>query len=348
MAFARLAPLIFIAAMIGLAFAGSKVRTYPVDPASFCSFEFTQLDEPASDILVFGTSRAGRGIDAAYVQTLLRAKTGGDVSVQRLSLANPDIPSFDVFYREYLRQRGAPKLVVLQVLYNREPERQALIGAPLHNVRNVLLGDLGDLHAVQKEAEAETSGERLRRGYRPITAVAIDKFTNNIYAALRYPYFSSLGMDPNTICVDDLPLRQSGNWLHGDLPGEPTVEDPRDHGSPEDWAAEVAGYLPLDPAGVDRALEVGQMRRLIQLIRSNGSEVALVLFPIFGETISQGDLASIRSLYPDLDVIDLDTPFHSAVEANEAAHFVDANHVNAKGALVLSTELASQLEGRLP
>ena len=346
MAFARLTPLIFIAAMIGLAFAGSKVRTYPVDPASFCSLEFTRLDEPASDILVFGTSRAGRGIDPIYVQTLLNEQTGADFSVQRLSLAHPDIPSFNLFYRELLRNRGAPKLVALQVLYNRDADRQGQIGAPIHNVRNVLLGDLADLHAIQSEAEAEADDQSawLRRGYRPIAGVAIDKFTNNIYAALRYPFFSSQGMDPNTLCHSDYPLRQGGNWLYDDLPGEPEVIDPRDHGTPDEWTAEVADYLPIAPGSDLRATENAQMRRLIKLVEAGGSKVVLVLYPVFNEPVTQQEVDSIAALYPGLDVIDLDRSFHAAVGPQQADYFIDANHVSPKGGAVLSRELARQLE----
>lgn len=334
---ARYIPLVIIAALLGLAAFGAHVKTYPAEQSTYCAFDFARLKEPPADILVMGTSRSGRGIDPVYVEKQIKEMTGKDIAVQRLSLAEADIAGMHLLSLEYLRSHGAPKTLVLQVAYNVKPAFQSKIGNPVHAPRSIMLANTEDLAEVQRAEGVDYS----HKGARMTPAVLMDKLATDINAALKYPSLLLNGTAPG--CGDAM-RRQSSNWLYGDLPGAPAGIDPRDHGTPEDWNEEALAFLPLDPTAEFRAFEERQLKALVTLYQSHGTKVLFTLYPTFRQPIEGVD--GLAKRYPDIEFVDLITPFNKAVRGKEAEYFVDPNHVNPIGALILSEELARQMSSR--
>ena len=349
MARVALGPLIILLVLVNLAIVGNRVKTYPVQWDTRCAFELARRATPVPDFLVLGNSRAGRSIDPVYVAEKIAEKTGQKPVIERLSITWPDLPAYQLLAREYVRNHGFPREVLLQLSYNRQAKKQASVGAPIHGARSVMMGGIDDLIEIQAEADSTLDAiyfeNQLRRGTRPTLALWLEKFNADVFAALRYPSWVLKNLQPETMCVGERADRQGPLWLYGDLPNPPPGIDPFDKGSPENWARKASNYLPIAPSADFRRFETEQTRSLIEFFKSGGSKVSLVLLPTYTEGVEEETRRQIATEFPGVPVFDLVSTFNQATAADPAKFFVDTDHVNTAGAIIISAQLAQQLAG---
>ncbi len=343
-----LAPFLVVAALAGLAFAGSQLKNYELDYTNLCNHELTRLDAPPADILFIGNSRLGAAVDPVFIGETLSAATGAPVAVERLTLTYNDIPPLRVFTRDYLRERGAPDIAIVQLTYNRDEALHPQIDAPIHPPRDIAFAGLADLADIQETAEQNRYGERISRryarGYRSLPAMLFDRATMNIYAALRYPAHLVTGRP--TRCEGEMVQRQADIWLYGTI--EPDLFE-RDYRTPSDaeaaeWDAIVADYMPLEPAAEHRRFENDQLRRLIATLRENGADVYLTFLPsIHDEALSDADRAALADIFPDTPLIDLADLYASEGESGLATSYRDEDHVDIRAGAAISRFYAARL-----
>lgn len=346
-----LAPYLIIAVLAGLALLGGRLQTYELDYTNMCSDALTQLESPAADILFMGNSRMGASVDPVYIGEEIAERIGRPVTVERMTLTNNAITPFRVFSGNYARHRGFPKIVVLQLTYNRDPALQRSVDTPIHPPRNLAFARLSDMSDIQETAQMNDHGARIsrrfERGYRNLPAIVIDRLTMNIYAALRYPAHRITGRP--TSCTDEFVHRQADIWLHDTL-SDAVLERP--HRSPEpenlaEWREITSGYVPIDPTATDRTFENDQIRRLIATLRAGGSTVYLTNLPSVGEpAILEADKQAIARIFPNAPLIDL-TPLQSR-DPTIMFDYRDQDHVNLRGSAAISGYFAEQLADVYP
>ena len=344
MARRSLIPIGILAAMGALAFAGAQARTYELPPHVECNYRLARSGDAPADILFIGNSRSGAAIDPKFVSDRLSEQVGRAVRAERIALTRPYLPQFQLISREYAEHRGYPDIVVLQLLYNRNPKKQDRVDRPIHELRNIAYGDLQDLYDIQADARPNRSwlSARLDKGWRPMPAVALDKFSTNIYAALRYPARAIRDGIPD--CDSREGKRQSAKWLYDDLdiaasqpPKAPSEDEARK------WRKRTSRYLGTDAQATFRGFENDQIDRLIAMWRGGGSRVRLVIYPHVYETLSASERAAIATRFPEAELVDGVNALAAGMAAPYPAYYRDPNHVNSDGALVISTFVAAEL-----
>ena len=353
MARRALGPFVVILVLAGLALLGARLQSYELDYTNMCTHRLAELDQPAADILFIGNSRMGASIDPLYIGDEISSALDETVAVERLTLTNNDLTPFRAFTGDYVRNRGFPKIVVLQLTYNRERDLQDRIDMPVNPPRNLAFARMADMQAMQDDVVFNDHGarvsRRLERGYRGRPAMELDRLTMNIYAALRYPAHRITGRP--TTCEGEFVHRQADIWLYGNLDGhrlaEPWPEpDPADLA---EWRAIVADYLPLDPDDPMRTFENDQIAQLVTMLRAGGSRVYLTVLPSLDDgPLSDADKAALARRFPDAPLIDLGPLYAREGDAGLALAYRDEDHVNIRGAAAISHYFAQVLAERYP
>lgn len=347
----RLAPLAVALVLAGLALLGARLQTYEIDYTNMCTDALAQLDEPAADVLFIGNSRMGASIDPVYIASEVSRAVGEPVDVERLTLTNNDLTPFRAFTGNYVRNRGFPRIVVLQLTYNREPGLQARLDMPVNPPRNLAFARMDDMQAIQDDVVFNDHGaqisRRFERGYRSRAAMELDRLTMNIYAALRYPAHRITGRP--TDCNGEFVHRQADIWLHDNLDGHRLAEPYRapDAESLVEWRDIVADYLPIAPDDPMRRFENDQIAQLIAMLRAGGAQVYLTVLPSLEEgPLSDADRASLARRFPDAPLIALRPLYASDGDAGLGLAYRDEDHVNLRGAAAISHFFAAKVAER--
>jgi hypothetical protein len=343
-------PLLVIAALAAMGYAGARAETYEVQPHVHCNFHLARLKQPAADILFVGNSRAGSAIDPVYVSERIERQIGRKLTIDRLSLPSTTPTPLNIVTREYLRERGHPAYAVVQLAYNRYPDKQHLVDLPVHDLRSIAFGRMDDLADLQSGAVLNDAGARLPRwlekGYQSLPAVAMTKVTTSIYAAMRYPIRAKAGGIPD--CTGKPGLRQLPFWQYGDLSDSGTYPDERPSGGDlAEWKKEIAGFVPVDPAAPERTFENHQLHRLIADLQAGGARVFVTFYPTLSEPLPAATVAKFRTEFPEAEFIDVVAPFRAAAGPDESGKYRDGKHVNRPGALLVSRAMADRLAERL-
>ncbi len=148
----RFIPLVLILGFGALAWFGPKGNAFNGPQLVRCAYELAKLDAPPANVLFVGSSRFGRGFDHGYMRDRIRNEINKDIVIERIALTFPQITQFRPPLENYLKNRGAPDYVFLQVMYNFKPERQRRWDIPLNSVRNVSYASLDTLLDIRRNA----------------------------------------------------------------------------------------------------------------------------------------------------------------------------------------------------
>lgn len=346
MAGRRLGPIAFIAALAGLYIAGDRLENYGFAPNIGCAYDLARLDRPAPDLLFLGNSRTGAAIDPVYVARRIDGRGRNRPTVERIAMTSPDTAAATVLARTYLSHRGAPDVVVLQLMYERDLDDLRKIGTPIHAPRSIAYGGLADLYHVQASARLSPVEHGLPRwlqpGYRPFAGVMLDKAITNIYSALEAPDRWLSGEAHR--CDGDRLFGQSLLWVYDEnWSAGPVTPKPASPSSVATWLRTVSEYVPIDPADPVRQFENHQLHELIELFERHGSKVLLMHFPTFGQPIPDEGVSALAAEFSDNRLIDISGYFAKVTAGNEAGYFRDEDHVNHAGAILISRFLADVL-----
>lgn len=343
-------PLIVLATIGALAVVGGKSGTFDTPSFVTCAYQLASLDAPPADVLFIGSSRMGQGIDPGYMVTRIAKQTGQNISIERLALNFPNIPQFRPVISRYIDQRGAPKHVFLQLIYNFKPFRQRSWDIPVNTIRNVAHAELGELIEIRADAELNDYHTRLPRemeaGYLSLPALVLQKLEINVFAALRYPAQHLLGN--GDVCKGDALFSQSRpewpfNRLTDDIEfGETEAQKDRRM----QYERVASNFMQLSPNSSFRHFETDQLHDVIEMLEAAGSNVWLTTLPFLGDTtMTQQEADSIAAAFPDHLLIHPYSLFETDVGPDLAKSFVDTHHATPFGALQYSRYFADVIAG---
>jgi hypothetical protein len=346
----RAVPFVAVAVLAALAVLGARGKAFNVPAVVTCAYQLGALDAPGADVLFIGSSRTGRGIDHGYIMSQLKADTGRDIRVERLVMTRPEVPQFRPLIRRYVEQRGAPKEVFLQLLYNFDPDRQSTWDVPVNGIRNIAMTDLAEMAEIQTTAQLNDHGTVLPRtlenGYLSLPVVALTKLEANIYSALRWPGQKLLGrLDP---CQGrQLQIQANDRWVFNSVTDDLAFSlTDRQQRILAVNARRAAKFLPMAPTDPMRRFENDQMHHIISELQAAGSRVHLLLMPALGDTeLSQAEREDLETAFPGLRIVQPYDLFKGAAGAELAQSFADTHHATPFGALQYSRYFASVIAG---
>lgn len=347
MAGVNIIPVIVLVFLGALSVLGARQKPIDLPKHVLCAYQLADLERPAADIVFVGSSRIGRGIDPGYMMSRIASRSGKDISIERLALTRPNIPQFRPLLARYIAQRGAPRHVVLQLLYNFKPDRQRTWDLPVNNGRNLAFADLDELREIRASAklnEYDTVLPRtLEAGYRSLPALVLQKVETNIFSALRWPAKQLTGTQ---ICPDSaLPRQSQKTWLYNNVSDDMTFEDTPEREQRRIRDYKISGnFLPMSPNHPFRQFETDQLRDLIEILEAAGSSVTLMILPALGDTeLSQAERDEIAAAFPGYPLLHPYDLFKTGVGPNLGKSFADTHHATPYGALLYSRYFADAL-----
>lgn len=339
-------PLIACAILIGLVLAGRTTETYNVDPIFYCAYGVARADARAADVLFVGNSQTGASIDRAYIGDLLAGR--GAPRIEKLAQIRSSATTIRMLSAEYLRNRGAPRLVILQPMFVRYTRTEGMPGEPVHSRESIAYEGWDDLIRIRDEAvQAENKGwlpRWARDDYRSKAALWIDRQSEQIIAA-----FTSLRRRAQAQrCRGEGKFALASHWPDRILPLRQDADagplwDENDRRARDRRFGE---RLDLRTGEEWRAFELDQNRSLIAAFEQAGSEVVLVAYPTLNR--EGKDAAEVKELAQVFgrEVIDL----RAGLDADERRllnqSYRDPVHLNFAGAQILSEQMAEELRGR--
>jgi hypothetical protein len=347
MTFFRWGPLIVLMGLFGLSFIGSRLPSVNSFDHVQCAYAFAQIDRPAADVLILGTSRVGFAYDPAYIMDRLKNTYGVDRSVERIALNMWTVPQFRPLADRYITHRGAPKHVVVQLVYNRFRHRQRTIDLPINNERNLNNATFEQMRNIEASAIFNTYDTLLPRtfeaGYRTSPALALEKLQADFYNAIRYwPKRLSGGL---SVCNGDQLYRQSlPAWLYNSLNDDISFTETETQKAARLRMLDLEPQLSFDPTDDIRVFEVDQTRHLIAQFQDAGSIVHILILPELGVTQRNEVFFQImRETFPGVEILDAFDVFDTAEGQNLEHSYSDPVHVRKYGALLLSRDLAQDI-----
>lgn len=306
---------------------------------TWCFTEQLSIDEPASDILVLGSSRSGVGVDPPWIRKQLDGP-----SVERITFGTNGELLKDLGLRTYLHDRGAPETLVLELGFEQHSAAfEAISGPPPEPFdvipeiplafRSTVYTELiSDLIAHEEVARADVFVES--KVMSPARYLS-ERFNDGVAVALRHP--GSVIERETRDCPPDIKV-QDDHWTWGtskayrpEKIGEP---------DPDEVAAlELAAstFRAVDFSDRFTEQEVLLTRDMIRTAREAGvRNVILLYLPSYGKAGAGVDVEDVRSLFPDEPVIDGQRVMNDPSKPLLRYQFLNVTHVNRIGARAIS------------
>ncbi len=346
------APFLILLSLSALALIGAKLESVDTDVSAECAFKLAALDAPAPDVLFLGASRSGRAVDPRYMMDRIEAHSGQSVSIELLALTNttsPFMPQLQLLLKRYLEQRGAPEHVVLELVYQFDPDKQRASDLPIITDRLFKFASFMELVEIRSgvilNAHQTVLPRTFEAEYRSLPSLALQKIETSIFAALRWPARQFLNEDR---CEGEEMYRHGNqeflyNTVHDDL----TFEDsPALQRLRANWSKEASGFLPLAPSRPFRHFETDRIEKIISMLEDAGSSVTLMIMPSLGDTeLTQVEVDEIATVFPGYPLIHPYNLFESEVGAEFANSFSDTHHMTPYAGLIYSRYLIDELLG---
>jgi len=313
---------------------------------TWCFTEQLSIDEPASDILVLGSSRSGLGIDPPWIESAL-----GDRSVERVTFGSNGELQKDLGLRTYLHDRGVPETLVLELGFEQHSAAfEAISGPPPEpfdvipelplSFRSSVYSDvIGDLVAHDEISRADVFLES--KVMSPAQYLA-ERFNDGAAVALRHP--GSVITRETRTCVPDMKV-QSEKWTWGTSRRyQPArLKEPApDTVTGLERAAST--FRAVDFADTFTQQEVLLTRDIIRTARRAGvRNVILLYLPSYGKAGAGVDVEAVRSLFPDEPVIDGHRVMSDPSKPLLRYQFVNVTHVNRIGARAISQAIVDAI-----
>ncbi len=347
-------PLVSVAVAISLAAAGligKSASLINVKQHIVCSSELVQLDEPAADILFVGSSRTGRAIDPVYIQDQLNNGSDNALSVERLSPTSARVPRFNVLIQDYVKNRGAPKIVVLQLVYSRfgttgPTEMRFLNRVPFtaspETMAEVVKRDL--------RANGVPAGlEAFHRDGTTSTRLTLARAAAYIYGTIRAPV--RIALSEKSVCPPERIRKQMPPpyWPYDSVTNTtgPVTKSPYEIKTREVFARNAPSWPAEDPELAERQFETEQMAEIVRFLTENGTRVLLTTIPKYKQSSIPDEFVDD---YESLIGADFYNPYvglseTELIEINESS--LDGVHVDTHGAAIYSNWWAKNLKAEL-
>lgn len=307
-----------------------------------CQARVFEDDVPAADLLLIGASRAGFGIDDDLIDLRLSA-TKAHRTEKIVLLGNAESDA-NMALRTYLRERGAPRNLGIEILITRVAgdSAPARLGADLTKRSYALFGT---------DAYSGYLGALLDRN---VIGLA------DIYARSYMPspvkfFFEHLqiGLD-NAYRNPDQTLDPMGHCASTVLPvWGPVAAVPYTDATPrptqrklERLARESERYVPINLDSRRASGEIAAMRDMVKIARDAGvRDVFFYYFPSFGEPADTIDLQRVAELVPGAGIFDARPVVRDPNKPGLDLQFEDRAHLTRYGAYEVTDAFVDFLEG---
>ena len=307
-----------------------------------CQTAIFERKEPAANLLLIGASRTGFAIDEAIVD--LRLASDGSHRTEKMVLLGNAESDTNMGLRTYLRERGVPETLGIEVLITRvagdsAPGRYgaaltgrsyALFGASAYSG---YLGGLIDNGVVGR-------GDVYARSYFPSP---LKFFFEHLQVGFDNA-FRNLGktIDPMNDC--DRPVIPA--W-------GPVAAAPYNEATPQPTAEKIARltkdagrYVPVNVDSRRASGEIAVMRDTVRIARAAGvKNVFFYYFPSFAETPDIIDLGRIEQLVPVDGVFDARPIISDPAKPGLDKQYKDRAHLTKYAAYEVTTGFVEFMKG---
>ncbi len=293
-------------------------RGGPASAMARCNLLLTRASEPAAEVLVVGSSRSGVALDPVAMQRILTAELERPVSVDRLSMGHNPMRAMDGLLENYLEARGAPRIVVLELMFMTERSvtrlaRRGLALAPEQYVyrRDVNLLDFGQLLTQPAVAMPFTTGENAFNLWSHRLRGVLLRAGALVYQALREPErawaLSACGREDwkyeagwpadFAFSYGEFESTAGLDGLIGALETDVAREARLHELSP--WQANAPRGIryPYDFDSAYRQGEVRLLHLMIGRILDRGAEIVLLPLPLYGHALDRVELQDFEARY---------------------------------------------------
>lgn len=335
-------PIITLGLIVVPSYSWLRAGHVPGKYVNRCQAQVFEDGSPAADLLLIGASRTGFGIDDDLVDLRLSAK--GEHHTEKIVLLGNAESDSNMALRTYLRERGAPKSLGIEILITRTAGDSAppRLSAALTNRSYALFGT--NTYAGYLGALVD----------RDIVGLA------DIYARSHMPspvkfFFEHLqiGLD-NAYRNPDQALDPLGHCTRTVLPvWGPVAAVPYTDATPQPTEKRVAGlrkqserYIPIAVDSRRAGGEIAAMRDMVKIARDAGvRNVFFYYFPSFGEPANFMDLQRVSELVPGAGMFDARSVLNDPAKPGLDLQFQDRAHLTKYAAYEVTDAFVDFLEG---
>lgn len=336
-------------------------RGGPASTLSRCNLSLSRSGLAPADVLIIGSSRSGAALDPVAMQEMLAyALADAPPRVERTALGHNPLRISHALLENYLRTRGAPRVIVLEVMFmtRRSVERLAKRGSRLPPERYIFRRDLnlmtfGQILRLPSVAMPFTEGEGPIKRWQFRLRGTVLRAGALAYQFLRRPTDSW-----------QRPACDRGAWIrepewpadfafsYGDFhpdasPGktiealEAVMADMAPDRELKPWQSSVrkGQRYPYDFGASYRDGEVALLRSMLEKASRHGIPVVLLPLPLYGYAVRADDLELLADLLTGRGhVFDL----YGQVRADLDKFWYDDGHLEVYPAGALTTAILAQ------
>ena len=311
-----------------------------------CTTSWLNDDRPPSDVVFFGSSRTGAGVDVK----LIADRMGGQQSVEKIVFAGPSELDRALALRTYLESRGTPSTVAIELSFAPKAEERYETGI---EELTPTLRTTGSFRAstyakmltdlVRRDDVAWSDVMVRTRVWSPIQ-FWLHRLSSGWDVAARHP---QIAVNPKQSCGENrLGIDGKSEPFDASSPGGSDTPTDKDQTR---WTAAAERVRAFDPSAPFTLQELALVRDMVDTSKDAGArQVVLYFLPAYGQTDEALDTAWLQGEFPDTIVWDGREILFDSDRSGLEQQFGSKNHVNRFGAYELSAALAADLAGKGP
>lgn len=338
-------PVVLLPAIILPSLNVLRAASLPDIAYTLCQTHIIKSDDAPSDLVFFGSSRTGAGIDVEAVADAFT--TGALTTAEKVAYTEGNELDRNLAYRTYAKHRGVPEVVAIELSFERKSERVEDLGTMLRpTTRTATLFETSVyqqmLWSLRQHGGGGVVDTFVKSSYQSSPSYFFDRLGIGADQALRSP---GQAISPTDECTWDYKPRP-GRWVVGN--SEPYVEanakKPKQK-KQDAWTAEVQGYRPLDFDDPFTQEEMLLVEDLVDKVLDDGAHAVILYYlPSFNELPSAIDLEELQRRFPEAIIFDGREVLWDEARPKLRMQHYDENHLNRFAAHEISVALAAAAE----
>lgn len=329
-------PVLALCVIVVPAFSWLRPGRVPGEYVDRCQGEQLRTGKPPADLVLLGASRTGFGIDEQILD--LNVPDDRIASTEKVVLLGSSEADANLAFRSYVRHRGAPKMLGIELQYSRfrgenAPKRQAI---GLTNRSYALFGmrDYADyLGSMSDDGEVPWTDVYVRSRMDSPLSFFMQHLEIGVEHALRDPMQT---LRPFEECERQV----LSVW--GPVAATPYTDETPDPSEKllKSMERNAERYRPIDLDTSRAQGETAVLRNLVEFARQQGVEqIFFYYFPSFGEDTLGIDFTQVAAEFPGVDVIDLRSVLWDDARPGLRLQFKDSAHLNTYGAYEVTKKM---------
>lgn len=313
-----------------------------------CQMHLVKSAEPPSDIVFFGSSRTGAGIDVVAVAATFDGRLE---TAEKFVLTRGAELDRNLAYRTYVNYRGTPKVLAIELSFERRKDRIEEQETPIRpSGRTATLFEMDvyqDLLAsLRSSGDATLTSMYFKSTFQSVGGYFFERLGVGADQALRSP---SEAIPPTDECVWKFTPRR-GRWVVGDsmpfIEAEAKVPSARRQ---KRWTKAAAKHRLLDFEHPWTQQEMMYLEDMVDTAYANGVETVILYYlPSFQEQTDVIDLEEVQIRIPEATIFDGRTVLNDSTRPSLQLQYRDGNHLNKFAAYEISVAIAAFAEEEAP